>query len=65
MPPRKTESTPFDLYEAEERVMACLDKQTEELRVYPSTPHTEENQQRILSTLHILVQLKELKYEQD
>jgi hypothetical protein len=58
--PRKSDYE-FSIEDAKERVMAALDKQTEELSVYPSTPHTAENQGRILSTIEILDRLQQLE----
>jgi hypothetical protein len=59
--PRKPVEPEFDLDMAEDRVMAALDKQTSELEVYSSTPHTGENQARILSTLEILTDIEHLR----
>jgi len=52
---------PFDLDDAEDRAMQCLDVQTTELSVYPSTPHTAENQSRIKSSLEILILIHNLR----
>jgi hypothetical protein len=51
----------FTLEDAAERVMTALDRQTEELSVYPSTPHTAENQSRILTTLDLLKYIRQLQ----
>jgi hypothetical protein len=62
MPKRQPEPEKITLEDVEEHVMEALERQTNELCVYASTPHTQENQARILSTLKILARIKELQH---
>jgi hypothetical protein len=59
MPAKRQPRNP--IAEAEENVLAALATQTDELATYSSTPHTAENQSRILTTIEILSQLKSLQ----
>jgi hypothetical protein len=51
----------YTVARARKRALRVLNYQLDDLVKYPSTPHTEENQERILSTLNILHLLEGLQ----
>jgi hypothetical protein len=57
----KPKRTPLE--RAERRVLRALTAQTVNLETYPSTPHTEESQRVIITTLEILDRIKQLQGE--
>jgi len=51
----------YTLARAERRALRVLNSQLDDLVKFPSTPHTTENQMRVLSTLRILTKIHKLE----